>query len=83
MLLDRKLDVFAANRGRMEELAKSAPGVRVLADNFMVVGQAIVVEKGDAARVAELNRFITDLRRSGFMKASIDRSGVAGLEIAK
>jgi polar amino acid transport system substrate-binding protein len=83
MLLDRKLDAFAANRGRMEELVNSTSGIRVLGDNFMVVGQAIVVEKGEVMRAAELNRFIADARRSGLVKAAIDRSGVAGLEVAR
>ena len=83
MLLDRTLDAFAANRGRQEELVQSTSGIRVLADNFMVVGQAIVVEKGNAMGVAELNRFIADVRRSGLVKDAIARSGVAGLEVAK
>jgi polar amino acid transport system substrate-binding protein len=83
MLLDRTLDAFAANRGRMEELVKSTPGLRVLDDNFMVVSQAIVVDKKYAARVAELNRFVADVRRSGFVQQSIDRSGVAGLQVAR
>ena len=32
------------------------PGIRVLSDNFMVVGQAIAVPKGNRARLAEVNR---------------------------
>jgi hypothetical protein len=42
-----------------------------------------VVEKGEVMRAAELNRFIADARRSGLVKAAIDRSGVAGLEVAR
>jgi polar amino acid transport system substrate-binding protein len=83
MLLDHELDAFAANRGRMEELVKSAPGLRVLDDNFMAVSQAIVVDKKNAARIAELNRFVADVRRSGFVQQSIDRSGVAGLQLPR
>jgi len=83
MLLDGRLDAFAANRGRMEELVQNARGLRVLDDNFMVVAQAIVVDKANAARMTELNRFVLDVRRSGFVQRSIDRSGVAGIQVAK
>jgi polar amino acid transport system substrate-binding protein len=76
------IDAFAANRQRMEEAAKAAPTLRVLADNFMTVGQAVVVEKGNPARIDEINRFIADVIRSGLVKASIDRAAVGGLDVA-
>lgn len=83
MLLDRKVDAFAANRTRMEELAREVPGVRVLPDDYMVTSQAIVVQKGNAARLAEINRFLADVRASGFVKASLDRANVAGVKVAE
>jgi polar amino acid transport system substrate-binding protein len=82
MLLDRKFDAFFANRTRMEEMARDVPGLRVLADDYMVTSQAIVVQKGNVARVAELNRFLADVRKSGFMKASLERANVAGVRVA-
>ncbi len=82
MLLDGRLTAFAANRQRMEELARGAPGVRVLPDNFMIVGQAVVVEKGHPARIEALNRVLGELRASGFVKASLDRANLAGVEVA-
>ena len=82
MLLDGKFNAFAANRTRMEELAREVPGLRVLADDYMVTSQAIVVPKGNAARLAEINRFLADVRGSGFVKTSLDRANVAGVKVA-
>jgi hypothetical protein len=56
--------------------------VRVLSDNFSTIGQAIVVAKGATSRLAELNRFLTDVLASGFVKSSVDRAKIAGVEIA-
>ena len=86
MLVAGELDAFAANRTRMEELARTAPQVRVLPDNFQVIGQAMAVDKAGVAgvnvRVAELNRFLAELRDSGVIKASLDRAGLAGVDVA-
>jgi polar amino acid transport system substrate-binding protein len=82
LLTGREVDAFAANRTRMEELAQAFPGIRVLSDNFMVVGQAIAVPKGNRARLAEVNRLLTEVRTSGFVKASIDRANISGAEVA-
>ena len=82
MLLDGKFGAFAANRTRMEEMVREVPGVRVLPDDYMVTSQAIVVPKGNAARLAEINRFLADVRGSGFVKTSLDRAKVAGVKVA-
>jgi polar amino acid transport system substrate-binding protein len=82
MLLDGKFDAFAANRTRMEELVGDVPGLRVLADNYMVTTQAIVVPKGNTARRMEVNRFLAEVRKSGFVRSSIDRAKVAGVNVA-
>lgn len=82
LLTARTVDAFAANRTRMEELAAGFPGIRVLSDNFMVVGQAIAVPKGNRARLSEVNRLVSEARASGFVKASIDRANIPGTEVA-
>jgi polar amino acid transport system substrate-binding protein len=73
-----EIDAFAANRQRMQVIARLSPGVRVLPDNFLMIGQAIAVAKGSPARLAELNRFIADVRASGFVQASLQRAGLVG-----
>ena len=82
LLASGKVDAYAANRQRMEEASRSVSGLRVLADNFMTVGQAAVVEKGQRGRLDEINRFIADVISSGFVKTSIDRAAVGGLDVA-
>lgn len=82
MVTTGRLDAFAANRARMEDVASRSPSLRVLSDNFLSVGQAIVVDKGDRARLEMLNRFIDDVRSSGFVKQSLDGAKAAGVDVA-
>ena len=82
MLLDGTVDAFAANRSRMEALSRDFPAIRVLDDNFMVVGQAIVVAQGERERLDVLNPFLADVRTSGFVQASIDAANIPAVEVA-
>jgi polar amino acid transport system substrate-binding protein len=82
LISGRTVDAFAANRTRMEELAAQFPAIRVLADDFMVVGQAFAVPKGNRARLAEVNRLVAEARASGVVKASIDRANIPGTAVA-
>jgi ABC-type amino acid transport substrate-binding protein len=82
MLLDGKFDAFAANRTRMEELVREVPNLRVLADDFMVTTQAIVVARGKTSQLASINRFLADVRGSGFVKSSLDRASLVGVNVA-
>jgi hypothetical protein len=66
----------------MEELARTSTKVRVLSDNFLMIGQAMVVDKGNRSSLDELNRFLADVRVSGFVKASLDRAKLIGMEVA-
>ncbi len=81
MLTSGEVNGFAANRGRMEAVAAGFPEVRVLSDNFLSLGQAIVVPKGDTARLRVLNAFVADIRRTGLVKSSLDSSGIVGLDV--
>ena len=83
MLLRGEVHAFAANRQRMEDVARTDARLRVLTDNFSVIPQAIVVRQGDSARLAELNRFIADVLGSGFVQSSLDRAKLAGVEAAR
>lgn len=79
-----EIDVWAANRQRMQEIAAASPKVKMLGDNFLMIGQAIVVDKGQAAKLAELNRFVASVRSDGAVKQSIDRARLTGnVEVAK
>ena len=82
LLEDHQIEAFAANRQRLVDAAGSFPGVRVLRDNFFAVEQALIVSKGDPARLDSLNRYLDDLRDSGFLQATIERARLSGVEPA-
>ena len=82
LLLDGTIDAIAANRTRMEELARDFPTVRVLDGDFLVTQQAIVVAQDERARLGDVNRFLAEVRASGFVQASIDRASIPGVKVA-
>jgi len=86
MLLNGKMDAFAANRQRLMEAAALFPSLRVVSDNYFVAGQAVALAKGDPSdpsRLGELNRLLGEVLASDFVKASIDRAGLQGVEAAQ
>ncbi len=82
MLLGGEVDAYGGNRQRMGEAVARTPGLRLLPDSFYGVEQAIVVRKGDAARLAVVNRLIDEARTSGFTAAAIERAGLVGVVVA-
>lgn len=81
-LLAGELDAYAGNRMRLHEAAQKTPGLRLVPDNFYGVEQAIIVPKGDAARLAVVNRFIEEARASGLIAGSITRARLVGVDVA-
>lgn len=82
LLLAKEIDAFGANRQRLTNILKENSGFRVLPDNLFGVPQTIIVPKGKAEVLTAINRFIDDVRASGFLKTAIENSGVVGLEAA-
>ena len=82
LLADGAVDAFGANRQRLTDFLKGADGVRLLPDDLYGVEQTIVVPAGRRDALDAVNRFINDARRSGFIDASIRRSGVIGIAVA-
>ena len=82
MLTSGEVDVYGGNRQRMTEAVAKTPGFRMLADSFYGVEQAIVVAKGDAAKLAIVNSMIDEARTSGLTAAAIARAGLIGVDVA-
>jgi polar amino acid transport system substrate-binding protein len=82
MLLASKLDAFGANRQRLTDILRTAQGLRLLPDDLYGVEQAIIIPRGNAAALTELNQFIDEVRKSGFIESSVKRSGVIGIAVA-
>ena len=81
-VVEGKLDAFGANRQRLTDILRGIPGLRLLPDDLYGVEQAIIVTRGNTAALAAVNQFIDDVRRSGFLEAAIQKSGVVGISAA-
>jgi polar amino acid transport system substrate-binding protein len=82
ILLGGQADAVGANRTRMEELVREFPTLRVLPDDFTHTTQAIVVAKGKRSQLTYLNTFLADVRASGFVKASLEKANLVGVDVA-
>jgi polar amino acid transport system substrate-binding protein len=77
-----EVHAFAINRQRsLEAEAASAGRLRALPDSFMKVDQSVIAEKGNRAKLEILNRFVTELRASGFIRDSVARAKLTGVEL--
>ena len=61
---------------------QETPGTRLLDDSLFGVPQTIIVAKGRSEALTLLNRFLDDLRASGFLQSAIEKSGIIGIEAA-
>lgn len=82
MLTSGEVDVYGGNRQRMTEAVARTPGLRLLADSFYAIEQAIVVPKGNAARLAIVNHLVDEARTSGLTAGAIARAGLVGVDVA-
>jgi polar amino acid transport system substrate-binding protein len=82
MLAAGEIEAYAANRQRLAETLAAAPNMRLVPGSVLGVQQSIVVRKDNTAAVSALNRFIDELRDSGFLQRAISRANLAGVEVA-
>jgi len=80
LIASREVDAFGVNRQRA--LDAQSPTLRVLPDSFLSVEQSFVVEKGNSAKAQLIGKFVDEVRTSGFIKASIERAKLAGVDVA-
>jgi polar amino acid transport system substrate-binding protein len=78
-LIAREIDAIGGNRQRLTTLVKDIPGSRLLPDNLFDVPQNIVVPIDRPQALATVNKFIDDVRASGFLQSAIDNSGIVGI----
>jgi polar amino acid transport system substrate-binding protein len=82
MVAAGKLDAFGANRQRLTDAMRTVTGLRLLPDDLYGVEQTIIVPNGKPEALKLLNQFIDDVRKSGFLRSAIERSGVIGIAVA-
>jgi len=80
MFASGQVDAYAGNRTRLVEAADRYPGLRVAQDNFTMLEQNIVVQKGDAAKLRIVNDFLDEARASAFLRDSLIQAKLAGVE---
>ena len=78
----KETDAIGANRQRLTTLSRSIAGTRLLPDNFFNVPQNIVVPKDRPEVLAAVDKFIDDMRASGFLRDAVARGGAIGVEPA-
>jgi polar amino acid transport system substrate-binding protein len=83
LLMSGEVDAFAINRQRaLEAQAASGSKLRALPDSFLEVEQSFVVSKGDRRKLETIERFVSETRISGFIKSSIERAKLTGVDVA-
>ena len=82
LLRTSRVDAWASARHVLVDYSAQLPGSRVVEDRFGVNRAAVVVPKGNAARLAYLSEFIEDIKASGFVQQAITRSGWRGVQVA-
>jgi polar amino acid transport system substrate-binding protein len=82
LLVEGKIDAFAANRQRLFEIAARFPKLRVVGDDYFVAGQAIAVVKGNAERLAAIDLLLDDVLATSVVRDSIEHAGLHGVNAA-
>ncbi len=82
MFVEQGLDAAAGVRQTLVGFAAEHSGLRVLPDRFMSIGQAVATVQGRPAASAYLEGFVAEAKRSGLIRAALDRHGHGALAAA-
>jgi polar amino acid transport system substrate-binding protein len=82
LFLGDKLEAAAGVKQPLVEYAKTDPNVRVMDGRFMEIRQAMGTPKGRAAAARYLRTFIEEMKASGFVAASLERSNQPDATVA-
>ncbi len=76
-----RVDAWASVRPVLLDYSAHLPGSRVLEGHFGVNLPAVVVAKGQRARLAYISEFIEYAKASGLLQQAINRGGQAGYQV--
>jgi polar amino acid transport system substrate-binding protein len=74
------VEALAAPRPTLLLFASRLPGSRVLDEPFHATFAAMVVPKGQAARLAYISEFVEEAKTSGLVQQAIEHVGVRGVQ---
>ncbi len=80
--ISEKLDVLAGLKPVLAAYADRLPGSRILDGEISTVEQAIGTLKGREAGVKFLRQFVEDIKASGLIAKTLEKSGARGISVA-
>lgn len=81
--VEQGLDAAAGVRQTLEEYTAQHTGYRVLAGHFTAIHQAVALPKGRDIALQYVAAFVEEMKSSGFIAESLERSGQKGAAVAK
>jgi polar amino acid transport system substrate-binding protein len=78
MMAAGQLDAFATNKATLFEMAEKVPGAKILDGHWGVERHAIAVPKGRDQGKAFVEKFTSDVKSEGLVKAAIARADLRG-----
>jgi polar amino acid transport system substrate-binding protein len=82
LFVNERPEALAGVRQPLVAYAASHPGYRVLPGRFMAIEQALALPRGRPLAARYLNDFIDELKASGFVAASLEKSGQRDAAVA-
>jgi polar amino acid transport system substrate-binding protein len=82
LFVNERLEALAGVKQPLVAYAASHPGYRVLPGRFMVIEQALAMPRDRPLAARYLNDFIDELKASGFVAASLEKSGQRDAAVA-
>ena len=82
LLRSGRVDAWASIRPRLMEFSAQLPGSRVLEGSYGANHPALVVPKGQTARLAYISEFVEQAKASGVVQRAIERAGQPGYRVA-
>jgi polar amino acid transport system substrate-binding protein len=74
-------DAFGSVRETLMRYAPQLPDSQVLQDGYETSLVAISIQKGRSGWLAYVSEFLSEIKRSGWMRQAIDRAGLRGFEV--
>ncbi len=82
LLRSGRVDAWASVRPTLVGYSAQLAGSRVLEESYGANFPALVVPKGQTARLAYMSEFVEDAKASGVLQRAIDRAGQPGFSVA-
>ncbi len=83
VFLAEQAEVAEATRRQLEADMRRVPGLRLLPGRFMAIEQAMACSAlSDGQSIADMARFVEEMKAQGFVAQSLARHGIEGADVA-